>query len=109
MSTLDISTQWLMTSFLVKKRKDLEINIDMATEGVATAEVELEDTAMIEDDHEREIDAQKCSDQYEKYKDLLEIEKQKLEFHDECIKYLTSLCKVESEKVKYKLKNCYSL
>jgi len=71
--------------------------VEMSEERVKTAQVEFEDTYMIEDDKEKMREEQKCSDQYEKYKEELEIEKEKLNYHNECVKYLISLIKAKRE------------
>jgi hypothetical protein len=85
---------------LMKKREDLVRCVEMTTERVKTAEVELEDTYMIEDENDKSIEEQKCSDQYEKYKDHLETITEKLNYHNEVESYLGVICELNIQKVR---------
>ena len=76
---------------LVRKRKELANHIQMSQEKVDTARVEYEDTCMIEDENDKMIEEQKCSDQYENSKEELEVEVEKLDFHDQVKRYLDTL------------------
>ena len=76
---------------LVRQRKELANHIQMSQERVDTARVEYEDTCMIEDENDKMIEEQKCSDAYENSKEELEVEEEKLDFHDEVASYLMQL------------------
>ena len=71
--------------------------VEMAENSVKIAQVEFEDTYMIEDDKEKMREEQRCSDIYENSKNILEKEKEKLSYHFECVNYLVSLIKAKSE------------
>ena len=76
---------------LVRQREELANHIHMIQERVDTTRVEYEDTCMIEDENDKRIEEQKCSDQYENSKEELEVEEEKLDFHDEVASYLGTL------------------
>ena len=69
--------------------------VEMAENSVKIAQVEFEDTYMIEDENDKRIEEQKCSDQYENSKEELEVEEEKLDFHDEVASYLGTLISAE--------------
>ena len=83
---------------LKKKREDLVRCVEMTTESVKTAEVELEDTCMIEDENDKSIEEQKCSVAYERYKDCLETITEKLNYHNDVERYLGVVCELSIEK-----------
>ena len=86
--------------FTNEKKRRLVRCVEMTTERVKTAEVELEDTYMIEDENDKSIEEQKCSDQYEKYKDHLETITEKLNYHNEVESYLGVICELNIQKVR---------
>ena len=71
--------------------------VEMAENSVKITQGDLEDTYMIEDENDKRIEEQRCEDNYEDSKNILEKEKEKLNYHNECVNYLISLIKAKRE------------